>query len=77
MLSLPAMRPLAMDGAAPMTTTNMIACSESWNSRIARGNQAIDGMVWMPVMRDPKATRSTLIRATRLPITTPMTRART
>ena len=34
---------------------------------MARGNQAIDGMVWMPVMRDPKATRSTLMRATRLP----------
>ena len=49
------MRPLAIDGAAPSTTTNMIARSESWNSRMASGNQAIDGMVWRPVMSEPTA----------------------
>ena len=41
-------RPLAIDGAAPRTTTKRIAASVSLNSRIASGNQAIDGIVCRP-----------------------------
>ena len=58
MWSTPAMRPLAIDGAAPMTTTNRIAASVSLKSRMASGNQAIDGMVCRPVMSEPTAVRS-------------------
>ena len=39
---------------------------------MANGNQAIDGMVWRPVMSDPTAARTSLNRATMLPMTTPM-----
>ena len=59
MWSMPPIRPLAIDGAAPSTTTNMIAPSVSLNSRIASGNQAIDGMVCRPVISEPTADRST------------------
>ncbi len=59
MWSMPLMRPLAIDGAAPSTTTNRIAASVSLNSRIASGNQAIDGMVCSPVISEPNAARST------------------
>ena len=55
MWSTPAMRPLAIDGAAPRTTTNMIALSVSLNSRMASGNQAIDGIVCRPVISEPTA----------------------
>ena len=41
--------PLAIDGAAPMTTTKMIAFSFSPNSTSAIGNHTIDGMVCSPV----------------------------
>jgi hypothetical protein len=51
-----------------------MAASEIWKRRMARGNQAIDGMVWMPVMREPKATRARRTLATMLPSTTPITR---
>ena len=52
---MPLMRPLAIDGAAPSTTTKKIAPSVSWNSRIASGNHAIDGIVWRPVIIEPIA----------------------
>ena len=59
MLSMPLIRPLAIDGAAPSTTTKMIALSLRPKSRIAAGNHATDGMVCSPVIIDPIAARST------------------
>src|SRR3954470_21546308 len=73
MWSTPWTRPLAIDGAAPRITTNVIACSLSLNSRIASGNQAIEGMVWSPVISDPMAARRIEKRATPAPTTTPIT----
>ena len=67
------MTPLAMEGTAPMRMTNRIACSESWNSRIARGNHAIEGMVCSPVIIDPIAARRILERETATPRTSPTT----
>ncbi len=75
MLSTPAMRPLAIDGAAPITTTNRIAPSLSSNSTIASGNHAIDGMVCRPVIIEPTAERSTRLVTTTAPMTVPMTMA--
>ena len=49
------MSPLATEGAAPSTTTKVMAASLSLNSRMARGNQAIDGMVCKPVIIEPTA----------------------
>ena len=68
---------MATAGAAPRTVTNMMAPSDSRNSRIDHGTHATDGIVWMPVMSEPKAARSTLTRATSTPITVPMTTAMT
>ena len=59
MWSTPVIRPLAIDGAAPSTTTNVIACSDSWNRRMASGNQAIDGIVCSPVIIEPTADAET------------------
>ena len=42
---------------------------------IANGNQAIDGMVCSPVMIEPTAARSGLIRDTSAPTSEPMTSA--
>ena len=70
---MPLMSPLAIDGAAPMTTTKMIALSLSLNSKSAAGNHATEGMVCSPVIIDPIAARSTLLRATSAPIVAPMT----
>ena len=56
-----------MEGTAPMRMTNRIACSESWNSRIASGNQAIEGIVCSPVIIDPIAARRIVDRATATP----------
>ena len=56
---MPAMIPLAIDGAAPSTTTKRIACSLELNSRMASGNHAIDGIVCRPVIIEPIAVRST------------------
>ena len=75
MWSMPWISPLAIDGAAPRMTTNVIASSVSLNSRIASGNQAIEGMVWSPVISEPIAERMTANCATRIPIRTPMTTA--
>ena len=75
MWSTPVIRPLAIDGAAPSTTTNVIACSESLNRRIASGNQAIEGIVWSPVISEPTAERTTFDDATRAPRTMPITSA--
>ena len=68
-------RPLAIDGAAPRMTTNMIACSLSLNSTMASGNQAIDGIVCRPVISEPTAARSERNRDTSRPTTEPMTTA--
>src|SRR5215207_7937755 len=62
------MSPLAIAGVVPRTTTKMIVASVWRNSRIAHGTHATDGMVWMPVMSEPNAARSTPTRATRAPI---------
>ena len=75
MWSMPWMRPLATDGAAPRTTTNAMASSLILKSRIASGNQAMDGMVWRPVMSEPMAARSTANLETSAPTTTPMATA--
>ena len=45
MVSIPLMRPLAIAGAAPSTTTNKIAPSLSLKSSNASGYHATDGMV--------------------------------
>ena len=68
--------PFAIDGAAPSTTTKRMADSSSPKSRMASGNQAIEGMVCSPVINEPTAVRSSLKRATSTPMTTPMTTAR-
>ena len=75
MLSAPAIKPLAIAGAAPRTTTNRIADSVSLNRRMARGNHAIDGMVCRPVMSEPNAERRMRLRDTTAPTSTPMMRA--
>ena len=60
---------------APSTITNVIAPSVSWNSKLARGNHAIDGIVWRPVMSDPVAVRRILLPPTTNPTAVPMTNA--
>ena len=70
--STPWIRPLAIDGAAPSTITNMIAASLSLKSRMASGNQATEGMVWSPVISDPTAARRTRDLDTARPMATPM-----
>ncbi len=59
MLSTPAMKPLATEGAAPITITKRIALSCRPKSTMAAGNQAIDGIVMRPVIIEPTAERST------------------
>jgi Rrf2 family protein len=46
-----------MEGEAPRTTTKTIADSESVKSRIANGNQAMEGMLCKPGTSHPKARR--------------------
>src|SRR5205814_825863 len=48
MWSTPEMTPLAMAGAAPRTTTNVMAVSESLNSSTASGSQAMVGLGHSP-----------------------------
>jgi hypothetical protein len=72
---MPLTSPLAIDGAAPSTTTNMIAVSLSLKSTMAAGNHATDGIVCSPVIIEPTAARSTGIRETNAPTTLPITRA--
>ncbi len=72
MLSTPLMSPLAIDGAAPITTTKKIAPSLSLKMMIASGYHATDGMVCSPVIIDPIAARRIGIRATAAPSITPM-----
>ena len=67
MWSTPEMTPLAMAGAAPRTTTKVMAPSVSLNSSTASGSQAMVGIVWRPVIIDPKAARRILFRATASP----------
>ena len=62
MWSTPEMRPLATDGAAPSTTTKVIADSLSLNSTMASGNQAMEGIVCRPVIIEPMAERNGLKR---------------
>ena len=69
---MPSMMPLAIDGAAPSTTTNMITPEPSWNRMIASGTHATDGIVCSPVIIEPIAARSTLTRATAMPTAPPM-----
>ena len=66
---------MAIDGAAPSTTTKRIACSVSWNSRIASGNQAIDGIVCRPVISEPMAIRRMRLRETWSPMIPPISSA--
>ena len=68
MWSTPWIRPLAIDGAAPSTMTNVIASSVSLNSRMASGNQAIEGMVWRPMISEPTPDRRMANRDTSAPI---------
>ena len=76
MLSIPLISPLAIDGAAPMTTMNRIVASDSWKIPIASGIQATDGIVINPVISDPKPDRSTRLLATIAPTAVPITSAR-
>ena len=73
MWSTPEMTPLAMAGAAPITTTKVMAVSDSLNSRTARGNQAMVGIVCRPVIIDPTPARRIRLRDTASPRATPMT----
>ena len=76
MWSTPAIRPLAIDGAAPEHDHEQIAASFSPKSRIASGNQAIDGMVCRPVISDADGGAQHLRRATTAsPSSAPMTSA--
>src|SRR5215212_5371999 len=72
MWSMPWISPFAMDGAAPSTTTNVIASSLILNSRSERGNQAIEGIVCNPVISEPMAARRTANRETAIPMRPPM-----
>jgi hypothetical protein len=67
--------PLAIDGAAPMTTTNVIAPSDSLNRTMARGNQAIDGIVCSPVIIEPTARLAIDDETITPPMATPTSRA--
>ena len=49
---MPEISPLATAGAAPRMTTNRIAASVRPNSRMAKGNQTIEGMLWKPALHD-------------------------
>ena len=60
---MPAMMPLAIDGAAPSTTTNMIAPWPWLNRMIASGTHAIDGIVCRPVIIEPMRGAQHLARA--------------
>ena len=62
-----------MAGAAPRTMTKRIAPSERLNSAIAKGNQAMDGIVWMPVIIEPIAVRTIFELDTKAPTATPIT----
>src|SRR4051794_31409730 len=73
---MPLIRPFATDGAAPMTTTNRIALSLIWKSRMASGNHMIDGIVCRPVISEPTAARSGANRETAAPTTVPISAAR-
>ena len=70
---MPVISPLAIAGAAPRMTTKRIAPSSSWNNTMASGNQAIDGIVWMPVIIEPIARRTIFELETANPMATPMT----
>ena len=61
------------DGAAPSATTNMIAAPLISNSRMAKGNHSIDGMVCNPVFIEPTATRIDHERVTAMPTAPPIT----
>src|SRR6266511_3113385 len=69
---MPLISPFATDGAAPMMTTNRIALSLIWNSRMASGNHMIDGMVCRPVISEPIAARSGAKRETAAPTSVPI-----
>src|SRR5690606_25796373 len=56
-------------------TTKVIARSLSPNSKMASGNQAIDGIVCRPVINDPTADRTIRDDDTAPPTTTPMASA--
>ena len=75
MLSIPDMTPLAIDGTAPMRTTNRMARSVSWNRATASGSHATEGIVWNPVINEPRALRSIRLWATTTPSTVPITTA--
>src|SRR5947209_12597419 len=70
---MPSMMPLAIDGAAPRTTTNKIAFWLRLKSTSASGYHATDGIVWSPVIMDPTPARRTRERATAMPRTPPIT----
>src|SRR5688500_2723293 len=72
---MPLIRPFATDGAAPMMTTNMMALSLIWNSRMASGNHMIDGIVCRPVISEPMAARSGAKRETAAPMIVPISTA--
>ena len=52
--------------------TNKMAVVEMPNRMIANGNQAIDGSVCSPVISEPTAARSGLMRETTAPMTAPI-----
>ena len=56
--------------------TNKMAWVVIPNRMIANGNQAMDGSVCSPVISDPTAARSGLIRDTSAPMTAPISTAR-
>src|SRR6516225_9873797 len=72
-LSMPSMMPLAIDGAAPRTTTNRIAFELRLNSTIASGYHATDGIVCKPVIIEPTPARKMRERDTAIPTTPPTT----
>ena len=61
----------AMDGAAPSTTTDRIARSLSWKSRMASGNQVTEGTVCRPESNGPTAARRSLKRPSSSPSAPP------
>ena len=65
-----------MEGAAPSTTTKRMADSLNWKRVMARGNQAMEGIDWSPVIIEPMATRSSRTRLTARPTAAPTTMAR-
>jgi hypothetical protein len=63
---MPLNSPAAIAGAAPITTTRVMALSLRCSSRMANGSHAMEGIDCRPTRSDPTARRASSIRAMRI-----------